>query len=126
MDGLLYWLQQGGFQNTHIHLSERLKFMARYDELTLKGTGRKHGDRVGAKDRHMTKALRLTGQHVVCVCVCVCVRLCSCVCLCEARGHSRARKGLEHNQSLGSQAVWSALWAGYCNSYKHMLLSNQG
>lgn len=73
-------------------------------------------------DRHMTKALRLTGQHVVCVCV----RLCFCVYLCEARGHSRARKGLEHNQSLGSQAVWSALWAGYCNSYKHRLLSNQG
>ena len=56
----------------------------------------------------------LTGQHMVCVCVCVCVRvhLCFYVCLCEARGHSRARKGLEHNQSLGSQAVWSALWAG--------------
>ena len=48
-----------------------------------------------------------------------------CVHLCEAHGHSRARKSLEHNQSLGSQAVWSALWAGYCNSYKQRLLSNQ-
>lgn len=78
------------------------------------------------KDRHMTKALRLTGQHVGSVCVCVHVCACVCVCLYGARGHSRARKGLEHNQSLGSQAVWSALWAGYCNSYKQRLLSNQG
>jgi len=45
----------------------------------------------------MTKTLRWTGQHVVCVCLCLCV------CLCEAHGHSRARKGLEHKQSLGSR-----------------------
>ena len=61
----------------------------------------RYGDTFGAVwNKHMTKALCLTGQHMVCVCVCVC--LCSCVCLCEAHGHSCARKGLEHNQSLGS------------------------
>lgn len=47
------------------------------------------------------------------------------MCLCEARGHSRARKAWERNQSLGSHAVWSTLWVGYYNSYKHKLLSDQ-
>lgn len=62
-------------------------------------------------------------------CWCVCM-LCCVVCFCldamcvrVAGSHRHARKGLEHSESLGSEDVWSVLGLGYCNSYKHGLVS---
>ena len=105
---------------------KQMTVIGRCGESALKGTGTTHGDRITNVERQThdegTPLDWSTREVNVCVYMCICLH----VCLCEARGHSRARKGLEHNQSLGSQAVWSALWAGYCNSYKHRLLSNQG
>ncbi|GAA6109271.1 uncharacterized [Tachysurus ichikawai] len=45
------------------------------------------------------------------------------MCVSVAGGHRHARKGSEHSESLGSEDVWSVLGLGYCNSYKHGLVS---
>lgn len=45
------------------------------------------------------------------------------MCVRVAGSHRHARKGLEHSESLGSEDVWSVLGLGYCNSYKHGLVS---